>query len=280
MKRSSSIEIEKAAADQQGGDTEPHKKGGPYAIAVLNRAVEIMGIFSHARASMSLKDVAKATGLPKSTVFRILSTLVDHEYCDLDPETGEYSLGFALVRLADIRKRQANLHTIALPTMREIRNALNETIVLSVRSGDTRVHIDSLEGLHPMRRTADLGIHAPLYAGASSKVLLAGMDDQEIDAYFERANFQQLQKSTITSKDALRAEIKQIRALGYSESKGELVAGGGAIAVPLKDYAGKTVAAMDILTPQQRYTAAHRARCIEMMLNGAEQISKRLGFRH
>src|SRR5690606_23020861 len=98
------------------------RKGGAYAIAVLNRAVEIMNVFSPGRPSMSLKEITEATGLPKSTVFRILSTLVSHEFCDLDPNNGEYSLGFALIRLADIRRRQANLHTVALPVMRDIRN--------------------------------------------------------------------------------------------------------------------------------------------------------------
>jgi DNA-binding IclR family transcriptional regulator len=255
------------------------QKGGAYAIAVLNRAVEIMNVFSPGRPSMSLKEITEATGLPKSTVFRILSTLVSHEFCDLDPHSGEYSLGFALVRLADIRRRQANLHTVALPVMRDIRNKLNETIVLAVRAGDTRVHIDSLEGLQAMRRTADLGVHAPLYAGASSKVLLAGLEDDEIEDYLARTELQQLQKSTIATKEELRAEIRSIRKKGYAESKGELVAGGGAIAVPIKDFDGRTIAALDVLTPQHRYSAEHRDRCIAVMTEGALQISQRLGFR-
>ncbi|WP_435269761.1 IclR family transcriptional regulator [Shinella sp. BE166] len=258
---------------------EATKKGGAYSIAVLNRAVEIMGVFSSGQPSRGLKDISKATGLPKSTVFRILSTLVEHEFCEMDPNTGEYSLGFALVRLADIRRRQANLHALAAPVMRDIRNALNETIVLSVRSGDTRVHIDSLEGLHPMRRSADLGVHSPLYAGASSKVLLAGLDDAEIEDYLARVELQQIQENTITRREDLLKEIALIRELGYAESRGELIAGGGAIAVPIKNYEGRTVAAIDVLTPAYRYTPEHRERCIGLMLHGARQISERLGYK-
>ena len=138
--------------------------------------VRYPGGFSHAKPSMSLAEIVAAVRLPKTTVFRVLSSLVERGYCEWDAQTGKYSLGFELVRLADIRRRQSNVHDVAVPVMREIRNEVNETVILSVRSGDSRVHIDFVEGLHPMRRMADLGVRAPLYAGAASKVLLAGMD--------------------------------------------------------------------------------------------------------
>jgi DNA-binding IclR family transcriptional regulator len=254
-------------------------KASIYSIAVLDRAIGILNVFSSGDPALGLKEIAAATQLPKPTVFRILSVLNDHDFIDVDPDTGRYSLGFALVRLADIRRRQANLHTVALPIMRQVRNALGETIVLSVRSGDSRVHIDSLEGTHAMRRMADLGVHAPLYAGASSKILLAGMDDEELEDYLARVERVQIQENTITKAEALRAEVALIRKRGYAESRGEFVTGGGAIAVPIKDYEGRTVAAIDVLTPQPRYTAEHRQKCIETMVSGGRQISERLGFR-
>jgi IclR family KDG regulon transcriptional repressor len=158
----------------------------PYSIEVLSRAIDILSMFRHERPSMSLAEIVQAVQLPKTTVFRILSSLVARGFCEWDPEAGKYSLGFELVRFADIRRRQSNVHDIAIPVMREIRNEANETVILSVRSGDSRVHVDFVEGLQPMRRMADLGVRAPLYAGAASKVLLAGMEDDEIDAYLDR----------------------------------------------------------------------------------------------
>jgi len=93
----------------------------------------------------------------------MLSSLVERDLCEFDPQSGKYSLGFVLVRLADIRRRQTNVHDVAIPVMRDIRNEVNETVILSVRSGDFRVHIDFVEGLHPMRRMADpRGASAPL----------------------------------------------------------------------------------------------------------------------
>jgi DNA-binding IclR family transcriptional regulator len=246
---------------------------------VLRRATEILSVFSHARPSMTLAQIVQAVGLPKTTVFRVLSSLAEQGFCERDSETGHYSLGFELVRLADIRRRQSNVHDIALPVMREIRNQANETVILSVRSGDTRVHIDCVEGLHPMRRMADLGVGAPLYAGAASKVLLAGMDDEDIEAYLARTDLAPFQASTITDRNVLWREIRSIRKRGFAESKGELFAGGGALAAPIKDFSGKTVAVMDILTPEHRYTPDHRERCIALLLEGSRRASERFGYR-
>jgi DNA-binding IclR family transcriptional regulator len=257
----------------------PAAPGSAYSIEVLNRAINVLSVFSQARPALSLTDIVKAAGLPKTTVFRVLSNLVERDFCELDPQTGQYSLGFALVRLADIRRRQSNVHDIAIPVMRDIRNEANETVILSVRSGDFRVHIDFVEGLHPMRRMADLGVRAPLYAGAASKVLLAGMEDDDIESYLGRTEFTAFQQSTITDKNLLWREIRLIRKRGFAESKGELFSGGGALAAPLKDFSGKTVAVMDILTPEHRYTAEHRERCIALLLDGARRASERLGYR-
>ena len=263
----------KAIGDQAG------HKSNPYAIEALRRAFDILAAFSHERPSLTLAEIVRAVQLPKTTTFRVLSSLVERGYCEWDQQAAKYSLGFELLRLADIRRRQTNVHDVAAPLMREIRNAVNETVILSVRAGDSRVHIDFVEGLHAMRRMADLGVPAPLYAGAASKVLLAGMDDDEIEAYLDRTDLTAFQDTTITDRALLWREVRAIRKRGFAESKGELFPGGGALAAPIKDFSGKTVAVLDILTPEHRYTVAHRERCIAILVEGTQRASERLGYR-
>jgi IclR family acetate operon transcriptional repressor len=105
------------------------------------------------------------------------------------------------------------------------------------------------------------------------------MDDEDIEAYLARPELTSLQKTTITDKTLLWREIRAIRKRGYAESKGEIFTGGGALAAPLKDFSGKTVAVMDILTPEHRYTPRQRERCIALLLDGARRGSERLGYR-
>jgi DNA-binding IclR family transcriptional regulator len=270
-------EVPRTATADTLGRSAPASRS-PYTIEVLRKALDIIGVFSHEFPSLSLKQIVARTGLPKTTTFRILSTLVDCHFCEVDPHTELYSLGVSFLRFGDIRRRQTNVHSEALPVMRAIRNEVNETVVLSVRTGESRVHIDFAEGLHPMRRMAELGVHAPLYAGAASKVLLAGMDDDELERYLARTNLSAFQKATITDKKLLRQELTKIRMQGFAESKGELFTGGGALAAPIRDFHGKTVAVIDILTPEHRYTPEHRDRCIKHLLEGVRIISRRLGY--
>lgn len=254
------------------------KSGQSYSIEVLNRAIDILSVFTPSRPALGLSEVVGLARLPKTTVFRILNTLVERGLCDQDPDTGRYSLGFRLMQLADVRRRQFNLRDLSMPVMREIRDAVGETVVLSIRAGDFRFHIDFAEGLHPMRRMADPGRQAPLYAGAAGKVFLAGMDDDEIEDYLRRTPLKALQKNTIIKKPALMREIAVIRQQGFGESQSELLLGGGALAAPIKDYSGATVGVIDILTAEGHYTKRHREQCIKLLLDGVRRLSERLGF--
>lgn len=263
---------------EQDGDTgEAQTSGNTYGITVLNRAMDVLEVFTPGRPTLGLRDIVRQTGLPKTTVFRILSNLVERGYCQFDPNTAEYSLGFVFLKFADIRRRQTNLHDVATPIMRQIRDTVNETVVLSIRTGDQRIHIDSIESLQSLKRTVEIGVPAPLYVGASSKVLLAGMSDNEIEDYLETTELVPLQKTTITDREKLLEEVRMIRTLGYAESKGELISGGGALAAPVTNFTGQTIAAIDILTPQERYTPEHRKQCIECLLELTRIASQRLG---
>lgn len=269
----------------RGGRTGQHLEGssGPNepasAISVLNKAMEILALFETVRPALTLKQVVEETGFPKTTAFRLLNGLVDHGLCEFDSSAQTYSLGFRVLHMADIRRRQTDVHSIALPVMREIRDAIGETVVLSVRSGEYRVHIDVVEGLHPMRRSADLGVSVPLHAGAASKVLLAGLEDAEIERYLSNTALTKFQANTITDKKALWREVHSIRQKGYAESKGELITGGRALAAPIKDHNGRTIGVVDILTPEQRYSPQQREECIRLLLERTQQVSVRLGYR-
>jgi DNA-binding IclR family transcriptional regulator len=249
------------------------------AISVLNKAMQILALFESARGPLTLRQVVDQTGFPKTTAFRLLNGLVDHSLCEFEDATQTYRLGFRLLHLADIKRRQTDIHSMAMPVMQEIRDAIGETVVLSVRSGEHRVHIDVAEGLHPMRRSAEIGVSAPLHAGAASKVLLAGMEDSEIERYLSNAALTKFQITTITDKKALWREVQNIRQKGYAESKGELISGGRALAAPIKDHGGRTIGVIDILMPEERYSPQQRETCIRLLLEKTQQVSSRLGYR-
>jgi DNA-binding IclR family transcriptional regulator len=244
-----------------------------YSIEVIGRAVQLLSAFTLDRPKLSLAQMVQMTGLSKTTTFRVMTSLVEGGLCTHDAETLKYSLGVKLIQLAEICRRQFTIRELAVPVMEELRDMVGETVVLSVRRGDLRVQVDAVEGLHQMRRIAEPGLQAPLYAGAASRMLLAGMSEPEIDAYLDRTTLVPLQKNTLTKPALLRAELARIRAQGYAESGNEVLEGGRALAAPITGISGMTIGVLDIITPENRYTTKHRETSIQALLGAVKRIS-------
>src|SRR5260370_33084462 len=97
------------------------RPNNPYSIEVLQRAIDILSAFNHSRTLMSLAEIVQTVGLPKTTVFRILSSLVARGFCEWDATGEKYSLGFELVRLDVDPRPQDNRHYVGTPLVGEAR---------------------------------------------------------------------------------------------------------------------------------------------------------------
>ena len=265
-------------AGKQNRSRQPGRGEKPYAIELVNKTIDILDAFSHSTPELTLSELVAATGLPKTTVFRIVANLVDRNICEHNPESGKYGLGLALLAYADIRQRQVSVRKAALPVMRAIRDEVRETVVLSVRAGDHRIHLDFVDGLYPLRRMVELGVQVPLYVGAAGKALLSAMSDEAIDSYLKSTPLKRFEAGTITDPEQLRQEIRAIRKQGFAESEGELIAGGKSIAAPILNDAGEAVGVIDVLTPLERWSPEHRARCQRLLLDGVERVARQLGY--
>ena len=257
------------------GKTTSGKQSGSnnYSIEVINRAMQLLNTFSFQHPKLTLAQIVETTALPKTTVFRLMTSLVESGLCGHDSDTSQYSLGLKLIQLAEICRRQFTIRELALPVMRELRDTIGETVVLSVRRGDLRLQVDAVEGLHQMRRIAEPGLQAPLYAGAASRTLLADMSEAEFVSYVGRTKFVQLQKNTLTDPSLLRAECARVKAQGYAESSNEVLEGGRALAAPIIGISGAAIGVLDIITPETRYSAEHRELSIRALLEGVKKIS-------
>jgi DNA-binding IclR family transcriptional regulator len=253
--------------------------GDSYSIRAVDRAVAVLTAFTIEDPALSLADIAERTELSKPTVFRLLTSLRRHGFIAQDEDRGEYRLGFELVSLAAIRRRQTKVWEVALPYLRRIRDAVDETVLLCVRIDDERYILDQVESTQPIRRVARIGERVPLYAGAASRILLAAMDDHEVDDYLGRTSLRSLGPATITDPDALRADLRSVRELGYAIGNNERNVGGNGIAVGVRDYTGRTVAALQVTAPNERWTDDVRTRALEILQSAATELSAELGDR-
>ena len=248
-------------------------------VSLVDRAGRILECFSRGEPALGLPQISARLGLPKPTVFRILGSLARHGLVDYDRATNLYRLGFAPLRLADALLHSHPIRAKARPVMLMIRDALNETVILSLREGDHRINLDSADSRQAIAQLLQLGVRIPLYAGAASQVLLAGLADSEIAAYLARTALVPFGAATLTTPDAIRKRVAKIRAEGWALSTGEFTqsSAAAAIAVPVTTPQAATVAALHVSVPKARLDAALQKRCLAALTTGAKALSAVLG---
>ncbi|MBX6394322.1 MAG: IclR family transcriptional regulator [Alicyclobacillaceae bacterium] len=240
-------------------------------VRAVERALDILLCFSSTEMELGLSDIAKRVGLHKSTVHRLLASLESRGFIRRNPHTEKYRLGWSILELVSNMHQSGDLSTIVLPEMTRLRDLLDETISLYIRSGTERIRIQAVESHQPVRRVANIGQRLPLYVGASGKVLLAWsppevlaevLSDPRMPEDFNRAEFQQ--------------QLAQVRECGYAVSIEEREAGAAAVAAPVFDRDGQLVAALSVSGPVDRFTPEATARFAEAVMKSAKVIHQML----
>jgi DNA-binding IclR family transcriptional regulator len=248
-----------------------------YSVSTVARALGVLRAFSHQRPELSLTDIAAATKLHKATAFRLLATLSSGGMTMKDPRTGLYRLGFALIALSEVAKTSMAFVTQARPLMREIRDDLNETVYIAVRTGDDRINLDQLEGIRDFRRVVTLGKPSPLYVGSTSHAILAALPDEEIAAYFSRTEFVAPFPGAKVDAETLWRAIADVRRNGYAETHNKRIDEGASISAVVHDASNYTMGALTVSIPIGRYSVAIRSRAITAVTSAAQTLSRQLG---
>jgi DNA-binding IclR family transcriptional regulator len=254
------------------------KKDPEYTVRAVERVVQVLVALSQTDSALPLSAIAARTGLTVWTTLRLLRTLQDHGLVICHPTSRCYTLGFRLLEFGQAVQRQVDVVRIARPFLSAVRNEINETISLVVRSGDFSVNVAQADSSHPLRRVKVIGEPSPLYVGASGKVFLAAGTPEALEAYLARTNLVPLSPNTLTEPRLLREQVEQARALGYAVSINERGAGGVGIAAPVYDHEGQVVAAVDVAGPLSRLTPETRERWVQATVTTARDLSAALGF--
>jgi len=245
-------------------------------VGIVDRAASILDCFSRSAPEWTLPQMSRRLMLPKATTFRLLTNLVRHGLLEHNAAANLYTLGFGTLRLADVVLQSLAIRARARPAMQAIRDAVNETVVLSVRDGDNRYNVDSIESTHAIGQTQQIGVAIPLYAGAASRVLLAAMSDEEIGAYLARVERNAFSAMTITEPRRLADEIARTRRRGFATSSGEFTPRGHAVGRAILDRDGCAAGALHVSIPDTRFSRAVEKRCVDALSEGVRKIENGL----
>jgi DNA-binding IclR family transcriptional regulator len=247
---------------------------GTQAVA---RAIALLKAFSDAQPEWTLNDLARATGLNKTTAFRLLSALEAEHLVMRNPLSGAYRLGVELIAMGGVAMRSNPLRTVSRPTLVTLAEQSGEAATLEVLMDNHVLVLDEVAGGNPMGMTQDVGSRLPVHATATGKVLLA-FSPEEQSAKLLAAPLQPLTERTVTEPEQLRRELARIRQEGVAITQGELEPGFVAVAAPVLDRERQAVAAISVGGPSLRLTAERLPQMAAMVQMAARQISRQLGY--
>jgi DNA-binding IclR family transcriptional regulator len=252
---------------------------GRGAVKTVDRLVSILDCFSPEQPAWSLAELSTHLELPKSTLHRFLVSLESHGILRRDSDDRRWRLGYRLSVWGGNAVQSAGLHQVARPAMQDLVDATGETAILTVFQAHEVVCIAKVETRHSVRMMLDVGMRRPPHAGASSKVLMAFLPEDKVQAIIEDKGLPRLCSNTITDPHELRAELIRIREMGYAVSREETDQGAWGIATPIRDPDGDVVAAIGIAGPSSRFTEEVVERYVALCRQAARRISTLLGCR-
>jgi DNA-binding IclR family transcriptional regulator len=244
------------AVDQQG-------------VRSVQRALGILGLLTDDRPIVSVRDIVEATGLAKTTVLRLVSTL-EHNGL-LWATTNGYMAGPGLWRWAHLARKSWELPPETQTGMRELAARQRETVNLYVARDIYRVCVAQQESPQPLRHVVRVGDELPMWAGASSKVLLRDASPGLLERIAKGSPHGPGHAAV------MREWIDAAAADGYGESHGEREAGLSAVAAPVLGRSGGVVAALALSGPSIRFTPDRVAEFAADLRAMAQQMSER-GF--
>jgi DNA-binding IclR family transcriptional regulator len=237
----------------------------------LNRAVELLHAVAAQPAGASAAELARATGLPRSTVTRTLHTLAD---AGLVEHAGEWVLGYELVRLARAADPYRGLIEAARPVLARLRDATDESALLALFRD--RPGMEIVLQLDPNRHVgvADwVGVEVPLHASAAGKLALAELGPDELADWLAANPPTPFTPSTLTDEEALAAELTRVRRLGWAELVDELEDGLASLAAGVRTADGELVGAVGVSGPTFRLGRARRRELLPRLHAAAAELA-------
>ncbi len=193
-------------------DDLPTDAGMQHRIPVIDKMFQILELIRQSEGSASINTLAKDSGVPRSTVYRLLNTLVDHNVVSRNGR-GDYKLGFRLLSLAagvDTSLSSESLARLAHPVLQRLAMETGETSKLTIVKDNAAEVLDVVLSPNAMAPSSRIGSRFALHAGAASKLLLA-FSDEAFRTAMTKSTLEPMTPHTITDGAELDRELEEIR---------------------------------------------------------------------
>lgn len=241
MQHSASRDDPTNRAPAAGGADTPSQRD---MVASLEKGLAVIGAFDQHRARLTIAEVAARCGLTRAAARRYLITLEHLGYVNCDRKM--YALTAKVLRLGQSYMHSARLPRIIQPALLELVTTLQEASSAGVLDGNDVISIAASTAGQPVSGTLQTGARVPAYCTANGRILVSALPAAEAEAWLAQQHLEMLTPHSITSARRLADEIARARANGYALVDQEFEIGLRTIAVPLKNYRGEVIAALNV----------------------------------
>lgn len=246
-------------------------------VQVLQRAMDVLEVIGTSTEPVSLKNITEKVGLPKSTVYRILSNLESRGYVCCSNEGG-YRLGLTFLTLGQKAERGFELKRLARPHMTRLNQLTNESVHLGMLARNKVLYLDSIDSPHTIRLVAQIGGTNLLHCTSLGKALLIAHSDEEIRQILVEVGMERRTHYTLVTPEAFLKEMEVVRRVGFGfddrESDNECFC----IGAPIYNHLGQVLAAISVSGPISRVSRRTAETIVApRLIEATKSISRSLG---
>lgn len=253
-------------------------KAAPRGTGVLTKAFDVLDEIAASQGQTTARDIGEATGIPRPTLYRILSAMATRGLVRYDSATHTYQVGYRTLDIAQQVWSSSDLAAVSAGELRRLRDITGETAYLAVAEGDGVLSIGRFEGPHSHRSSAALGSVKPMHCTSQGKSLLAFLPKAH-RARIIGLGLERRTEFTITDPAALDTELETIRNRGYAIDDEEIVLGTRCVGAPILDGEGGVIAAVSVAGPTFRVTHDRVEFLANEVVEAARLISSQVGPR-
>ncbi|MBN2222753.1 MAG: IclR family transcriptional regulator [Vallitaleaceae bacterium] len=247
-------------------------------LQTADRALMVLEIL--AKEGLTATEIQKKLELNKSTVHRLMMTLLNRGFVERNERTGIYQIGLKLVEISSIRLNQIELKTEAIPYLHELANQVQMSVQLAILDEKEAVFIEKVDKYQSFHMYCQSGKRIPLYCSAVGKSLLLEKTEYEIKGLLGDEKFIKYTDHTLETVEELIVDINESKKLGYTKDQAEHEKDVYCLAMPIRDYRGEIVASASITGFTREIYTEQGQGIREALKRTCANISTRLGHQN
>lgn len=248
-------------------------------VQSVDRALSILEVLSEYENGLGITEISNKVELHKSTVHRLLATLIAKGYVKQNQENNNYILTMKLFELGNKKIEKMNIVNVSRNYLQSLVNETNEVVHLVIREGNEIVYISKVESQNIIRMHSRIGSRKPVYCTAVGKAMLSYLSEEEVKNIWDSSKIEKITEHTVTDFKQFVTDLKEIRQRGYAREEQENEIGIRCVAASILDYRGEVCGAISISGSILSYTEEKKENFAKLIMEYALIISKELGYR-